>query len=249
MAGNALIQRMAEQAGVTEKQYYDTLMATIMPGKVTNEQFLSFLQVAGKYQLNPLTKEIYAFPAKGGGIQPVVSIDGWMKLANSNPAFDGLEHEDITNDQGELVAITCRVHRKDREHPVTATEYMDECRRSTEPWKNWPRRMLRHKATIQAIRYAFGFAGIVDPDEAERWHDAPSQDVSDTKRATADRAQEIKDQLAAARGSGSLSSSAADPNRAAAPSPQPSDGPDTSADVEAGLSLGPEDVSYEEGER
>ena len=28
--------------------------------------------------------------------------------------------------------------------------------------------MLRHKAAIQAIRYAFGFSGIVDPDEADR---------------------------------------------------------------------------------
>ena len=45
---------------------------------------------------------------------------------------------------------------------------MNECRRNTDPWKQWPSRMLRHKATIQAARYAFGFSGIVDQDEAER---------------------------------------------------------------------------------
>jgi hypothetical protein len=28
--------------------------------------------------------------------------------------------------------------------------------------------MLRHKAAIQAGRYAFGFSGIIDPDEADR---------------------------------------------------------------------------------
>ena len=28
--------------------------------------------------------------------------------------------------------------------------------------------MLRHKALIQCARYAFGFAGLIDPDEAER---------------------------------------------------------------------------------
>ena len=48
------------------------------------------------------------------------------------------------------------------------TEYMAECIRNTDPWKQYPRRMLRHKALIQCARYAFGFAGIVDPDEAER---------------------------------------------------------------------------------
>lgn len=51
---------------------------------------------------------------------------------------------------------------------MEVTEYMAECVRNTEPWAKWPARMLRHKTTIQAARYAFGFSGIVDPDEAER---------------------------------------------------------------------------------
>ena len=46
-------------------------------------------------------------------------------------------------------------------------QYMDECKRNTDPWQSHPRRMLRHKATIQAARMAFGFA-LKDPDEAER---------------------------------------------------------------------------------
>jgi hypothetical protein len=48
------------------------------------------------------------------------------------------------------------------------TEDMAECKRPTEPWTKWPARMLRHKAAIQCARYAFGFAGIIDPEEAER---------------------------------------------------------------------------------
>ena len=35
-------------------------------------------------------------------------------------------------------------------------------------WQKWPRRMLRHKALIQAARVAFGFAGLSDEDEFER---------------------------------------------------------------------------------
>lgn len=236
MAGNALIVRMADKAGVTERQFYDTIMKTVMPGNVTNEQFLAFLQVAGQYDLNPLTKEIYAFPAKGGGIQPVVSIDGWMKLANRHPNFDGLEHEDIADSNGELVAVVCKVYRTDRKHPVTATEYMAECRRSTEPWKQWPRRMLRHKATIQALRYAFGFAGIVDPDEAERYHDAPMEDVSEASTATAAKAADIRKQITAA-GGGAPATSPADPNPAAA----------ILSDDDVGVSLDADDVEYGEG--
>src|SRR5205085_8745151 len=63
---------------------------------------------------------------------------------------------------------TARSWRQDRDKPMVLTEYLEECQRDTEPWKKWPRRMLRHKALIQCARYAFGFAGIVDPDEAER---------------------------------------------------------------------------------
>jgi hypothetical protein len=65
-------------------------------------------------------------------------------------------------------ACTCRIYRKDRSHPTVVTEYLTECRRDTGPWKSHPRRMLRHKAMIQAARLAFGYGGIYDQDEAER---------------------------------------------------------------------------------
>jgi len=195
-----LIVRLAEQCGLSAREYWDTLCATIMPQGVTGEQVKAFLQVADRYHLDPFTKEIFAFPSKGG-IQPVVSIDGWLRLANSNPDFDGFEHDDITDDQGNVVAITCRVYRKDRSHAVTATEYMSECFRKTQPWEQWPLRMLRHKATIQAIRYAFGFAGIVDQDEAERFHDTTATVVDDAgPTAGTDRLKVAVGMLAAAGG-------------------------------------------------
>lgn len=149
-----------------------TLRNTIVPAGASNEQLMVFAAVANEYGLNPLTKEIYAFPGKGGGIQPIVSIDGWLKIINSHPDFDGMEFADIHDSNGNLTAVTCRIYRKDRSHPVEVTEYMAECRRNTDTWKKWPARMLRHKATIQAARYAFGLSGIIDPDEAERYEEA-----------------------------------------------------------------------------
>ena len=47
------------------------------------------------------------------------------------------------------------------------TEYFSECHRNTDPWNQMPRRMMRNKAIIQAVRVAFGVAGIHDEDEAE----------------------------------------------------------------------------------
>lgn len=176
-----VLSAVATIAGTTDVNAFSNVLAsTIMPSpNVRAEQITAFLMVAKEYKLNPITKEIYAFPAKGGGVQPIVSIDGWLKIINSHPDFDGMEFRDTLDDSGNLRAVTCRIYRKDRTHPVEMTEYMDECKRNTDPWRQWPNRMLRHKATIQAARYAFGFSGISDPDEAERSADAPRPTVAE----------------------------------------------------------------------
>lgn len=173
----SLIVAMANRYQMEPQAFAATLKGTVVPGNVSNEQFAAFLLVAREYDLNPVTKEIYAFPAKGGGIQPIVSIDGWMKMANSHQMFDGMDFEDTFDDDGKLSAVECRIYRKDRSRPVCVTEYMAECRRNTDPWKQWPARMLRHKAAIQCSRYAFGFTGIMEPDEFERMKDAPASTV------------------------------------------------------------------------
>lgn len=158
---------LAKQFGIQgdPAELVQTLKATAFKGNATDAQFNALLIVATQYSLNPFTSEIYAFPSNNG-ITPVVGVDGWARIINGNPAFDGMDFQQ----DGE--SCTCRIYRKDRSHPIVVTEYMDECRRNTQPWKSHPRRMLRHKAMIQAARLAFGFTGIYDEDEAERIKDA-----------------------------------------------------------------------------
>lgn len=163
-----VLASVAKRFEMEPMQFEKTLRATVVPGNCTNEQFSAFLCVANEYGLNPITKEIYAFPAKSGGIQPIVSIDGWLKIINRQPGFDGMEFDDKLDDSGKLISVTCRIFHKDRSRPTAVTEYMSECERSTDTWKKWPARMLRHKATIQCARYAFGLSGIVDEDEYQR---------------------------------------------------------------------------------
>ena len=140
-----------------------TLKATAFKGQVSDAQMTALLVVANQYALNPWTKEIYAFPDKNNGIVPVVGVDGWSRIINSHPQFDGIEFEQ--NDE----SCTCIIYRKDRNRPIKVTEWMAECRRSgMGPWQSHPRRMLRHKAMIQCARLAFGYGGIYDQDEAER---------------------------------------------------------------------------------
>lgn len=177
----SILVSMSERYGMEPAAFEATLRATVVPEKCSREQFAAFLLVAKEYDLNPILKEIYAFPSRGGGIQPIVSVDGWMNLINSRKELDGLEFDDHLAEDGNLTAITARIWRKDRAKPIVVTEYMVECLRDTDTWKKWPRRMLRHKAAIQCARYAFGFSGIVDPDEAERTGASEMRDVTPAK--------------------------------------------------------------------
>lgn len=187
-----LLDYMADKYSLTAEEFRKTVRATCGLATATPEQVAAFLIVAKEYNLNPLTKEIYAFPSKGGGVVPIVSIDGWVNLVNSNPKCDGFDFQMEHDDDGKLISCTCTMHRKDRAHPVVVTEYLDECTRATEPWK-MQHRMLRHKSMIQAARYAFGFAGIYDEDEGRTIAEA----VDVTPRARVPSPSEIIQEHAA----------------------------------------------------
>jgi phage recombination protein Bet len=161
----SLVEKMADKYHLDPRNMMATLKATAFKGDVTNEQMAALMIVADQHNLNPWLKEIYAFPSRQG-IVPIVGVDGWARIINEHKEFDGMEFA-LSGDPGKE-AYTCTIHRKDRAHPVTVTEYMQECYRPTDPWKSHPLRMLRHKAMIQCARLAFSFAGIYDPDEGER---------------------------------------------------------------------------------
>ena len=178
-----------------------TLKATAFKGDVSDAQMTALLVVANQYRLNPWTKEIYAFPDKKNGIVPVVGVDGWARIINSHLQFDGMEFA-YSDELVQMPSATskapawieCRMYRKDRTRPVVVREYMDECYREpfkgqygavNGPWQSHPKRFLRHKATIQCARLAFGFGGIYDQDEAERIIAQPEKDITPRAEAIA----------------------------------------------------------------
>lgn len=162
-----LTTSLAQKFGMGENgtELVGVLKATAFKGPASEAQLTALMIVAKQYGLNPWTKEIYAFPDKNNGIVPVVGVDGWSRIINENPQFDGMDFT-LSQDGEEC---TCTIYRKDRSHPISVTEYFSECRRdNAQPWKSHPRRMLRHKTMIQCARLAFGYVGIFDQDEAER---------------------------------------------------------------------------------
>jgi phage recombination protein Bet len=156
-------RRFSEVLGVSAGEARSIIVNTIMPG-AKDADVLAFISVASEYKLNPVLKQIYAFPNKKGGISPMVSIDGWIALVQRHPLCNGVDfaYDDRNN---KPYAVTCIIQRKGWDNPVRATEYLEECVRDTDPWKQSPRRMLRHRAFIQCARLAFGFGGLTDEEE------------------------------------------------------------------------------------
>ena len=162
-----LVGRLAQRYGVAADKLLATLKNTVFKGNFNDVEFAAALILAEKYDLNPFAREIYMVQ-HSGALLVIVPIDGWAKLANRHPEYDGCEFEYENDQDGEIYSTTCRIFRKDRSHPTEVTEFHQECQRNTEPWKKWPRRMLRHKAFIQAVRLAFSLSEAVDEDEAAR---------------------------------------------------------------------------------
>jgi phage recombination protein Bet len=177
---SSLLAKFGTKYSVDARKVYETLCATAFSAAKTEEQVIALLVVADQYGLNPFTKEIFAFPGQRGEVVPVVGIDGWNRIAQQHPQFDGVELRYSENMVEPPKGKSCPewveavIYRKDRQHPVVIREFIDECFRSTGPWESHTKRMLRHKALIQGYRTAFGFHGIYDQDEAERIIDVDS---------------------------------------------------------------------------
>lgn len=128
------------------------LRETIAPG-LTNAEFQLFAEMCRATGLNPALKEIWAIKA-GGRLQLMTGINGFLKIANSHPNFDGMEVS-LEFDGKQLVSSTVKVWRKDRRFPSVATAYLAEYGKPSPIWKTMPTIMLSKCAKSLALREAF----------------------------------------------------------------------------------------------
>lgn len=86
---------------------------------------LRLLQMAKRFNLDPLNREIYPYFNQDGSVTPTLTVDGWLRLVNANPDFDGCR---ITESEEEILipgtskpcAKWCQVElfRKSLRYPI-----------------------------------------------------------------------------------------------------------------------------------
>jgi phage recombination protein Bet len=173
---------MTNELGTISEQKLATLRNTIAPG-LTDAEFGLFAEIVKATGLNPVTKEIWAIKA-GGRLQLMTGINGFLRIANSHPAFDGMEVS-FEWDGKTLLSCTVKVHRKDRKFPAVATAWMNEYSKPTPIWKQMPSVMLAKCAKSLAIREAFiqELGGLYTIEEMPANY-APPKEVVDVGNAT-----------------------------------------------------------------
>lgn len=136
-----------------DKKVIETIKRTVAVG-VDDIELAMFLELCKSSGLNPFKREVWCIKA-GNRAQIMVGLNGYLKIANSHPQFDGMEIELNSTDKGELISATCKVHRKDRKYPSTGIAIMKEYKKSTPIWTQMPSVMLSKVAKCIAIREAF----------------------------------------------------------------------------------------------
>jgi phage recombination protein Bet len=174
--GLSVLDRSVLRSGLSYDSFVRLLIQSALSRLTiwTQADLDRLLLLSERLGLDPLNNEIYATEiTPENGKKPkivfVVGVDGWSKIINSHPQFDGMKFVESAPGDDELpLYIECTIYRKDRRVPTSISEYMYEAHTGQGAWLTHPRRMLRHKAMVQCARTCFGLGGVYEPDEAER---------------------------------------------------------------------------------
>ena len=189
-----IVTRSVLRSGLSYESFVKVLIQSALSRLSiwTQADLERLLMMAERLKLDPLNNEIYAIEtqvdtSKKSHIVLVVGVDGWSKVVNSHPEFDGMRFIESEPGDDELpLYFECTIFRKDRKIATSVREYMYEAHTNQGPWLTHPRRMLRHKAMIQCARICFGLSGVYDPDEAQR--------ITSSKSLTSHSSQNDKSQ-------------------------------------------------------
>ena len=156
---------LTRQDGGTVDRYNDetmlnTLRETVCKG-ATIPQFRMFIEVCKGTGLNPFLKEIWFVP----GVGVMAGRDGYLRVANESPQFDGMETRVERDAKNVPIKATCSVWRKDRSHPITCEAYYNEYKRSGGVWDKYPSAMISKVAEVLALKRSFSINGVVTEEE------------------------------------------------------------------------------------
>lgn len=160
----------------------ETIKNTVAKG-ATDDELRMFLHLSQTYGLDPFAKELWFIKMDN---TPIIttSRDGYLKIANRDPHFEGMEADVVysgdsfrkTNkgiehvygakERGAPIGAYCIVYRSDRKIPTYVYAPFKDYNKGGN-WSKFPHAMILKVAEAQALKRAFSIAGLVTREEIE----------------------------------------------------------------------------------
>jgi len=171
----------------TDETMLNTLKETVCKG-ATVPQFRMFIEVCKRTGLDPFLKEIWFVP----GVGVMAGRDGYLRVANEHPMFDGMETKVERDAQSKPVKATCSVYRKDRSHPITCEAYYNEYKKAGNVWQTYPSAMISKVAEVLALKRSFSINGVVTEEEIGEQEPTRAEKVQAAKEVGAEKLAKMK---------------------------------------------------------
>jgi len=169
-----IVGRAAAFLGTEPSKVFNLLRGAWPTGKgeppLSNEELTSGLALVARYELDPLAREVYVTRHKGK-LMTVIGVDGWVRVLDRTPHYDGFDVEFAWKDEAETEVkwIETTIYSKTREHPTKYRAFAAEYSRlSGFVAKSIPIHMLRIFSLRHAVRLFTPISGATSEDEA-RW--------------------------------------------------------------------------------
>ena len=159
----------------------NTIKNTVAVG-ANDSELKMFLNIAAKYELDPFLREIW-FANMGNRNTIMTGRDGYLKIANRDPNFDGMKSDVVhagdkfmkdgddvkhaynMQNRGPIVGAYAIVYRKDRKHPTYCFAPFNEYNKGVNVWRQYPSAMIVKVAETMALKRAFSISGLVTEEE------------------------------------------------------------------------------------
>ena len=173
---------------VVQREHYDwtpdemNTVRNTCAVNATDDELKMFLTLAARYGLDPFAHEIWFVNLKGRNTI-ITARDGYLKIANCNPHFlgmdsdvvysgdtfsktqDGVKHTYDINKRGAIIGAYAVVYRDDRKIPAFFFAPMKDYDRKAGSWRDYPHAMILKVAEAMALKRAFSISGLVTQEE------------------------------------------------------------------------------------
>lgn len=122
---------------------------------LTKEEMFAGISMIARFELDPISREIYVTRDNKGRLMTIIGVDGWIKILDRTDHYDGFEQEVEWNEGGTAVEwVETRIYSTKRGHPAVyrafTKEYIKVAGYMNEklPWHMLRIFSLRHAARL-----------------------------------------------------------------------------------------------------